>query len=480
MKKFLLILLCLSFCACNDNKAPVEIYHTGAISGYFYAHTLGEDNKSFGGLPALKNLFLKKQMPFLLFDSGNLLGTTLEGQFTKLTGSLKLLSTLPYTAITLSAEDLKFGINDITSALKDNKIPIVVTNLKTQSGKTPDGIKKYLLIDFEGLKIAVLGVLSKQDFDKLFRTGGLQAEDEIESLRPQIENLKTQGADLIILLSSLGFERQDQSVGDKALLEELQDLDIILGIGNREVHDSSRIIINQVPPNLQKVALLTLNFNKNKQISSYNQEDISLDASFFGEEENLLQEVNSLKQQVAKTQTRHITKIDMYLEGQGQNSDLGLYAAACLKRWGKTNIGLMNLEALGEDLPQGNVTEGNLYQSFPFDDKVMFLKIYGEELFKALENNLNTQHPAALSGIEIFYDNDKKIKKILIDGKPLQKNQLYDIALPDHIIGNLDGYEDFLNMYEFKNTDRTVRDIVTWCLSRKNTGFDNKSAWQQI
>ena len=109
----------------------------------------------------------------------------------------------------------------------------------------------------------------------------------------------------------------------------------------------------------------------------------------------------------------------------------------------------------------------------------MFLKIYGEELFKALENNLNTQHPAALSGIEIFYDNDKKIKKILIDGKPLQKTELYDIALPDHLIAT-PLYEDFLNMYEFKNTDRTVRDIVAWCLNRKNTELNNESAWQKI
>jgi len=37
-----------------------------------------------------------------------------------------------------------------------------------------------------------------------------------------------------------------------------------------------------------------------------------------------------------------------------------------------------------------------------------------------------------------------------------------------------------LNMYEFKNTDRTVRDIVSWCLNRKNTEFNNESAWQKI
>ena len=134
MKVRLLIFLCLFFCACSDNKTILEIYHTGAISGYFYAQTFGEEHKSFGGLPALKKLLSNKQEPFLLFDSGNLFSVTREGQITKLTGALKLISDLPYTAITLSAEDFKFGAEDIKNALKDTKISIIISNLKTREG----------------------------------------------------------------------------------------------------------------------------------------------------------------------------------------------------------------------------------------------------------------------------------------------------------------------------------------------------------
>ena len=480
MKLRLLALLCIFFCACSDNKTTLEIYHTGAISGYFYAQTFGEEHKSYGGLPALKNLLSGDQESFLLFDSGNLFSVTREGQLAKFSGTLNLLSGLPYTAITLSAEDFKFGAEDIKNALKNNKIPIVISNLKMLDGNTPKGIKDSIILDFDGIKIGVLGVLSKNDFDNLVRSSGFKATDEIESLKPLIENFKKEEVNLIILLSSLGFERQDKSASDKTLLDELTDIDILLGLGSKENTENSKIIINQAQANLQQVSLINLILNKNKQISSRNTKDILLDISQVGEEENLLREVNVLKQQVAKTRTKHVAKIDNYLESEGQDSSLSLYTAACLKKWGKTAVGLMNLEALGEGLPQGDVTEEDLYKSFPFDDKVMFVKMYGADLQRALENNLVSGHQAALSGIKILYNMENQIKKITINGQDLQKHQLYDIAMPDHLISNAPGYEEFLNMYEFKNTDRTVRDIVAWCLNRKNTDFNNKSAWQQI
>ena len=479
MKHFVLVIFCLFFCACND-KAPVEIYHTGAISGYFYERTLGDENKKIGGLPALKNLFSQKETPFLLFDSGDLFSTTQEGQIAKLSGSLKLLSSLPYTAITLSAEDLKFGASDVENALKNNKLPIVISNLKRQDGKIPNGIKDSLIIDFEGVKWGILGVLSKSDFDKLPRVGNLRAEDEIETLKTKIETLKTDGVNIIILLSSLGFEREDKAVSDKILLDELTGIDLLLGIGKKENIDSSKTFTNQAPDNLQQVSLLKLQLNKNKQISSFAQENMDLNISQLGQEENLLKEINTLRQQTAKNRTKRITKLDVFLDSQGQNSALGSYTAACLKKWGKTNIGLINFEALGEGLPQGDITEENLYKAFPFDDKVMFLKIYGTELLQALQNNLNSSRTAILSGIKVYYNDDKNITKVIIDGQPLKGNQLYDIALPDHLIGNVAGYEDFLNMYEFKNTDRTVRGIVTWCLNNKNTEINNENAWQKI
>lgn len=479
MKHFVLIILCLLFCACSD-KAPVEIYHTGAISGYFYEHTLGDENKKIGGLPVLKNLLSKKETPFLLFDSGNLFSITQEGQLAKLTGSLRLLSSLPYTAITLSAADLKYGTQDIETALKNNKIPIIVSNLKTQEGKTPNGIKDSLIINYEGVKFGILGVLSKADFDKLTRPGNLKAEDEIETLKTKIETVKAEGANIIILLSSLGFDREDKAVSDKILLEELTGIDVILGIGKRENIENYKIIIDEAPENLQQVSLLKLKLNKNKQITSSLQENVDLNLSDFGEEENLLKEVNILRQKTAKNRIKHITKLDIYLDNQGDNSSLGSYTAACLQKWGKTNIGLMNVEALGEGLPQGDVTEENIYKAFPFDDKVMFLKIYGKELINAFQNNLHSKHPAILSGVKIFYNGDGNITKVLVNGQIIKNEQVYDIAMPDHLIGNISGYEDFLNMYEFKNTDRTVRDIVTWCLSRKNTELTNKSAWQKI
>ena len=90
-------------------------------------------------------VFMLRQRWLSLFDSGNLFSVTREGQIAKLAGALKLLSALPYTAITLSAEDFRFGAEDIKNALKENKIPIVISNLKTKEGNSPQGIKNSMV-----------------------------------------------------------------------------------------------------------------------------------------------------------------------------------------------------------------------------------------------------------------------------------------------------------------------------------------------
>ena len=152
-----------------------------------------------------------------------------------------------------------------------------------------------------------------------------------------------------------------------------------------------------------------------------------------------------------------------------QENTLGIYVANCLKSWGKTDIGFINLDALMADLPQGTLTEGQLYKALPFDDKVMFMKMRGDDLLQALQESINNQKHFYLKGLEIFYSDTekKKIGKIKVGGYNIQNDKLYSLSLPDHIISGGLGHDAFLNMFEFKNTDRPVREIVKWCLSRK-------------
>ena len=127
---------------------------------------------------------------FLFFDSGKFFSNTREGRLAKMEGTFTLLKDIPYKAITLSAEDFIFGFADVKEGLSKIKYPVIISNLTSFDGSAISKIKKQLVFDYKGIKIGVLGVLSKADFDKLPRTIGLKATSEIETLKPMIAKMQ--------------------------------------------------------------------------------------------------------------------------------------------------------------------------------------------------------------------------------------------------------------------------------------------------
>ncbi len=109
----------------------------------------------------------------------------------------------------------------------------------------------------------------------------------------------------------------------------------------------------------------------------------------------------------------------------------------------------------------------------------------GDELKNALEHSIETKNNwPQTSGLNIVYNPSaplgKKIKKFYINGAPAQNERLYSVSVSDHIVAGGMGHDEFLNVFEFKKTDRTVRDILRWCLSRdKEVSLAPQDNWKE-
>ncbi len=495
-KIFLLLILgLLLFSACTKEQKVLTFYHTNDIEGFFWArNNPAIDNKLAGGMAVLKNFLDKQEKPYLLFDSGNIFAGTEEGKLGKMQNAVYMMNMLGYSAATLSEKDLILGIDAITPAMAAAKFPIVVSNLKAANGTNLEYIKPYALIDFEGTKIGIVGLITSSTLKSTQRNANIKIENEIETLQKILPVLQEKGAQIIILLSSIGFDLQDDknTIDEKTLAEEFPQIDLILGgnsdISPLEVQEIAGVYIARSKEALESVQEtdLTLTFEKNNKVKEISSKEILLEENLYGQNNQILEIINPLRQAVSRSQSNKVTVLEEPLETNLKKpSTLGYYTAQCIKNWGKTEIGLLNSDVFITDLQKGVISQADLQNAIPYDDRVMFIKMRGDDLKNALETTLDNNVWPQTAGLEITYDinapKGKKIKTIKVNNTPLKDTQLYSISATDHIMAGGFGNDEFLNMYEFKNTDRTLRDILRWCLSREKTVTPKKpTEWKSL
>ena len=483
MRKFfpLLILGLLLFSACAKEQKVLTFYHTNDIEGFFWArNNPAIDNKLAGGMAVLKNFLDKQEKPYLLFDSGNTFAGTPEGQLGKMQNAVFMMNMLGYSAATLSPKDLTLGIDAIIPAIAAAKFPIVVSNLKAANGTELDYIKSYTLIDFQDIKIGIVGLLPSATLKTDQRNANIKIEDEIETLQKVLPVLQEKGAQIIILLSSIGFELQGDknTIDEKVLAEEFPQITLILG-GNSEIsplqeQEIAGVYITRSKENLESIQETVLTLDKNNKVNSFSSDSILLEEEIYGQAAPVLDIINPLRQTISKSQSNKVATLEESLETNLKKpSTLGYYTAQCIKNWGKTEIGLVNSNVFINGLHKGIISQADLQNAIPYDDRVMFIKMRGDDLKNALEASLDNNNWPQIAGLEIVYDSNaskgNKIKSIKINNTPLKDVQIYSISATDHIIAGGFGHNEFLNMFEFKNTDRTLRDILRWCLSKEKT-----------
>jgi 5'-nucleotidase/UDP-sugar diphosphatase len=205
-------------------------------------HPVGEDNK-IGGVArlatAVREIREKKgkgNEPLLLFDVGDFLGgapfawLALAGQAAELT----IMQKMGYDAVTIGNHEYDYGPDALAQYLLRAGYPdahkkTLVLASNTEAPATgalgAQGLYRKTGI-FElgnGLKVGVFGIIGKEAILMMGETQGMRFLDQHETARQIIEELKGQGADVIVALSHCGLAE------DRELARKVQGIDIIIG-----------------------------------------------------------------------------------------------------------------------------------------------------------------------------------------------------------------------------------------------------------
>lgn len=477
-------------CFKKDLKT-VDIFYTSDIQGFFWTRPEPRfGNRDVGGFAVLKNFLEKQKQPYLLLDGGNWFSQTPEGLLSKGEFLPQLAGSIPYTAAAVADKDLIFGWPSLRQIIQKMPYPYIISNL-TIDGKNPWPTHDYLIREVNGIKVGLFALLDPKPVNTTHRLTGMKATDPVAAAKEMSERLKEKGVNVVVLLSSVGSPEKE-GISDASLAEEAPAIDLILSSNmdreNAETDKINKTFIVYPGAKFDSLARVRLVFDKDKQLSNIEFEDILLAKDTFGEDAQIVSATEALRKETQHKMNARVTSAQGEIKGNLRGeSQLGDILTDCLHKWSRLDGAVLNSDSIRASLPAGRITEYDVYRMYPYSDAVTFVTIKGRDLQKALESSLAAKDNfPQISGMTVWYkvteNQTPKITRIVFDGgRVLRPQDTYRVAVTDHIMAGGFGHDDFINALEFKNTFVEARQIMRSCLIKyKQLEVPASGRWKKV
>ncbi len=488
------VVVCFFLGACTQERSShLDIFYTADVQGFYASRPEPRfANQPAGGYGVLKSFLASRTEPYLLFDGGNWFGAAPEAAITQGAYQMSFLKALPYSAASVSDKDFMFGWPALRGIVRELSYPVLVSNLKLDN-QIPWPMHDYQIFTHQGMKIGVFGLVSP-DVVQRYRTRltGFVVQDPVQVAQEMVSRLQGKGVDFIILLSSLGDNTSD-APAEALLVEEVPGIHLILSANkDREAPETDRV--NQpsfVYPGakLDSVAHVRVDLDKNNQVKEVTFEDIPLLKQKWDEDADLSALALRLQTETEhKLNARVSTAEEKILTALARESVLGDLLTDCLHKWARLDGVVLNSDSIRSFLPQGTITEYDLYKMYPYGDNITFLTMRGEAFLKALEASLEAKDNfPQIAGFRVEYDpkapTGEKIKKVFLSpsGRLVRPQETYRFAVTDHVLAGGFGHDYFIDSLEFKNTFVDARQIMRACLIRqKKIALPKTGRWKAL
>ena len=240
-------------------KKEVSILFTHDMHSHLETEKTNRDDKEiesggFAKIKTIKDQTEEKYKGTFLFDAGDFsMGTPFQGIFKTDAAELKTMAAVGFDATTFGNHEFDYKATGLADMLNeaanydgDDKLPAIVgTNInwdKTLSNKDTKkagkklknafenyGVEDYTIVDKNGVKIAVFGVIGDEAISNA-PVAGIKFSDYISRAKKIVKEIKQNGeADMIVCLSHAGTNEEDFSASeDVKLAEEVDGIDLIV------------------------------------------------------------------------------------------------------------------------------------------------------------------------------------------------------------------------------------------------------------
>jgi len=121
------------------------------------------------------------------------------------------------------------------------------------------------------------------------------------------------------------------------------------------------------------------------------------------------------------------------------------------------DIGIMNVGGLRTEIPQGDITVGNIYELMPFENELVVLWLRGDKLGE-LFHSIASVGGEGVSGIRMGFRDGRAVNPT-INGEPLDLERIYTIATSDFLAEGNDRMSQLAEREKIQIVGITIREL---------------------
>lgn len=435
MKKLLLILLLL-FPLVVSSKTLV-IFHTSDTHGFFYPQ-----NK-IGGFAALKNVINHEKKPFLLLDSGDFANGTAEAKFSRGAKAVQLMNAVGYSAVTIGNHEFDFKDAGITALIQKPKFSILAANLREKAtGLLPAGVQAARVFNVDGIKVAVIGLANNHPSQPTQKYTFIKPLTALSKALQEVEKQDPAVVIVIVHDSFVDYQHDILPYMGQIAKHFPGRVQVVLGGHAHKIVNEylESTLYVESGAHLEAVSKITVNVDdETGKFLSAQAKLISLNVDEVGQDKTVAKLAEELREPGLDNEVAVITKrlskkpiLPNTLDGE-----LDDWLADEGRKITKTEIFIHNTGGTRMDLLPGSLTRRQLIDLFPFNDVLISMEVPGYTLQKFIKSGLVPWNKYTYSGITVSFDkigpNRVKNLQIKINGKPLEKRQIYRVGTNSYI-----------------------------------------------
>ena len=404
----------------------------------------------------------------LILDAGDILCAAPICNLTDGTPVVQVCNTLGFDAMTLGNHEFDNGFDAMCQVLSKAEFPILCANIRREdTGKLLPFAKPWIMLERQGIRIGVIGLTTAYTPYMVKSFEGFLVDSPADVLRELIPQVRSAGADLIIVLGHLPCTMLDGSLTGELWETYLEAPGADIMIGGHNVGDVACIhndtVFVKAGFSVDTIGHVRLTLDEHKNILSRKVRTLDMMTADIPKIQPVQEQVDSLMAPFRPILDRPLAELPVQLNVDCWNEcALGNFYTAGLAAAAGAQIGFFNSTSIFGYMPAGTVTREMITHVMCFDEDIYEGFMTGaqlRELFSRTyewahwENNRGIQ----FTGLRVVVDSrlpadSRVISLTLADGTPVEADQRYHVATTDYIALGGNDYRGITDAVDWKNT----------------------------